>query len=331
MTHRLDADLPPASATGVVVVVVNHDGGDLTMRCLESVSNSARPRGGVRVVLVDNASSDGVAERVRQELPEVEVIASPVNRGFAGGCNLGIVRRHPGEHVALLNNDAVAEPGWIVALVDALDERADLGAACPKILLEREPRVIDNAGTVLVRGTTGVDRGHGQPDGPAYAEPSDVFAWCGAAVLLRSSYLDAVGVFDERLFLYSEDLDLAWRGRLAGWRYVYCPSSVVVHAHAATTSRRPEILRYYTLRNHLVVGTRYGAPTAAARAVGRAIGALLVHALRDWRTPEGRAALQTRARALGGFARMLPGIIRERRTRARAARPELSASRAAAS
>lgn len=318
MTHRHVADPPPASGAGVAVVVLNHDGGDLTMRCLQSASSSVPPSGGVRVILVDNASSDGVAGRVRRELPEVEVIESPVNRGFAGGCNLGIAQRRPGEHVALLNNDAVADPGWLVALVAALDARPDAGAACPKILLEREPRVIDNAGTDLVHGTTGVDRGHGRPDGPEYAESVDVFAWCGAAVLLRSSYLDSVGVFDERLFLYSEDLDLAWRGRLAGWRYLYCPSSVVVHAHAATTSRRPEILRYYTLRNHLVVGTRYGSPSAAARAIGRAVGALLVHALRDWRTPDGRAALRTRARALGGFARMLPGIIGERRARDRA-------------
>jgi GT2 family glycosyltransferase len=188
--------------------------------------------------------------------------------------------------------------------------------------------VIDNAGTELAGGNRGVDRGHGHPDDGAFDVPGDTFAWCGAAVLLRAAYLDDIGGFDERLFLYSEDLDMSWRGRLAGWRYRYEPASVVHHAHAATTARRPEILRYYTLRNHLVVAARYAAPSAVVRGVFRSLGALALHAATDWRTASGRAGMRTRVRAFGGFVRMVPGIVRERRLRSRGA---ISAAGAGAS
>ena len=91
--------------------------------------------------------------------------------------------------------------------------------------------LINNVGSVLVSGDYGADRGWLEPDLGQYEVAEDVFAWCGGAVLLRSSYLRDTGVFDDRLFLYYEDLELSWRGRRRGWRYRYVPDSVVRHAH----------------------------------------------------------------------------------------------------
>src|SRR4029079_1900891 len=93
--------------------------------------------------------------------------------------------------------------------------------------------VINNVGSALYPHAFGGDRGFLEADGGQYDEPADVFAWCGGAVLLRRAYLDDVGLFDERLFLYYEDTDLSWRGRLRGWGYRSGPSSVVRHRHAA--------------------------------------------------------------------------------------------------
>ena len=137
------------------------------------------------------------------------------------------------DYVALVNNDATVDPEWLAPLVDAMEQDSSLGAACPKVLYAGSD-VIDNVGVEQGKWGRGADRGHLEPDRGQYDAPADVFGWCGAAVLLRASYLDAVGEFDERLFLYCEDLELSWRGRAFGWRYRTVPESVVRHVHGAT-------------------------------------------------------------------------------------------------
>ena len=119
----------------VRVVVLNYNGGDLTMVCLRSLLATDWPADRLDVVLVDNASVDDVVARVRAELPAVIVVESPFNSGFAGGCNLGA--RAPGEWdlLAFINNDAVVAPDWLRPLVAAIDPAARIGAACPKMLL----------------------------------------------------------------------------------------------------------------------------------------------------------------------------------------------------
>src|SRR5437764_911760 len=114
-----DSGRRPLTAPLVGVVVVNYDGGPLTVRCLESLQALEWPRDRLRVVLVDNASSDGVAADVRRRMPAVSVLSAGTNLGFAAGCNLGIGELAGCDYVALLNNDAVAEPGWLAALVSA--------------------------------------------------------------------------------------------------------------------------------------------------------------------------------------------------------------------
>jgi GT2 family glycosyltransferase len=116
------------------VVVVNYNGGELTLRCLRSLEGLAWPPDRLRIVLVDNASIDGVVERVRAELPSVEVVETGANVGFGAGCNAGIARLDDAHYVALVNNDAAVDRGWVAALVDALELASGAGAACPKIL-----------------------------------------------------------------------------------------------------------------------------------------------------------------------------------------------------
>src|SRR5262249_36194318 len=105
--------------------------------------------------------------------------------------------------------------------------------------------VINNVGSNLFAGGFGGDRGYLERDEGQYDEPADVFAWCGGSVLLRPAYLTEVGRFDDRFFLYYEDTDLSWRGRLLGWRHRYVPTSVVRHEHAATSSEGSDLFRYY--------------------------------------------------------------------------------------
>jgi GT2 family glycosyltransferase len=113
--------------------------------------------------------------------------------------------------------------------------------------------VINNVGSNLYERGFGGDRGFLERDRGQFEQAVDVFAWCGGAVLLKKAYLDAVGVFDERLFLYYEDTDLSWRGRLQGWRYLYAPGALVRHRHAQSSGVGSDTFRFYTERNRLLV------------------------------------------------------------------------------
>ena len=117
--------------------------------------------------------------------------------------------------------------------------------------------LINNVGSVLLQNNYAADRGWLEPDEGQYARPEDVFAWSGGAVLLRADYLRDVGLFDERLFLYYEDLELSWRGMRRGWRYRYVPGSTVRHVHAATAMQDSAMARYFNERNRLLVLARH--------------------------------------------------------------------------
>ncbi len=289
----------------VRVVVVNYNGGDLTVDCLRSVVSTRWRADRLEVVLVDNASGDDVVARVRAELPVVTVIESGRNLGFAGGCNLGMQDRVGVDYIALVNNDATVEPEWLAPLVEAMEQDRSLGAACPKVLYAGSD-IIDNVGVVQGKWGRGADRGHLEPDRGQYDTPADVFGWCGAAVLLRTSYLDAVGELDERLFLYCEDLELSWRGRAFGWRYRTVPESVVRHVHGATSVADSPLQRFYNLRNALLVALRHARLTTALAATGRSLAAIPYAAVRH---PHD---VPTRARAFGSFLRLAPAMLRAR-------------------
>lgn len=179
--------------------------------------------------------------------------------------------------------------------------------------------VVNNVGSELYELGFAGDRGFMERDDGQYDESCEVFAWCGGAVLLRASHLDRIGIFDERLFLYYEDTDLAWRGRLAGWRHVYEPQAIVRHHHAQSSGVGSAVFRFHTERNRLLVTAR-NAPVSdvlvalagEARHCVRVNLALLVKrplTLRMPSTPEPRH----RRAVLGGVLRGLPAALADRR------------------
>ncbi len=186
--------------------------------------------------------------------------------------------------------------------------------------------VVNNVGTHLVADGYAADRGWLERDRGQYERGEDVFAWCGAAVLLRATYLLDIGPFDERLFLYSEDLELAWRGLQRGWRHRYVPRSVVRHVHSATSTRSA---RAATLkeRNRLLVLLRHGsaAPDRRARVL-RYVVVTGSYARRDVVAPLRAGApvrptqVNARLRAFGGFLRWAPAMVIARRNDRRTVR-----------
>jgi GT2 family glycosyltransferase len=179
------------------------------------------------IVVVDNASTDGSALFVDQAFPGVRLIQSPRNLGFGQGNNLG-AQWARGAYLAFLNPDAVVEPGWLEALIGALESEPQAGLATSKILLMDDPARINACGMeVHCTGVT-LCRGLGSAR-DAFSEMEEVGAVSGAAFVARREVYESLGGFDSTFFLYMEDTDLSWRARLAGYRCVYVPDSIVYH------------------------------------------------------------------------------------------------------
>ena len=435
-----------ADAPRVRLVVLNYNGGDDVVRCVECLERLDWPRERLDIVVVDNQSSDGSPDVLRERFPEVTVMPSGGNLGFPAN---NLAMRDPGDadYVGLVNPDAFAEPGWLAPLVEALEADPEAGGATGKMLfaptfvdveiespvfvpgaggdvrelgvrvsgvevdgidqfghaqlvdgfhglehgappestfrwssakaavrvpvdpfgrrgdggpvvgearlrlaaeaskgvtlrcgdhevvvavgteptwaaipLAGEPYdVINNAGSVLVEGGYGGDRGFLEPDTGQYDEPAEVFAWCGGQALLRRRFLDEVGVFDERFFLYYEDTDLSWRGRAAGWRYLYRPEAVIRHLHGASAGEGSAIFAHYVERNRLLVLTKNAPARLAASAAWRYLLSTASYARRDVWGPIRRGhrpntvLARRRLRSYLAFLRLLPAMLVERR------------------
>jgi GT2 family glycosyltransferase len=215
----------------VTTVVVNWSGRAYLDKCLASLL--AQTVQSQEIILVDNGSTDGSADYVEANYPAVRVIRLPRNVGFAAANNVAI-RQSAGAYVALLNNDASAEPGWLAVMVKAAESDPHIGMVACKILFADAPDVINSTGLALDWAGFCWDWRGGQPDDPTETQIEERFGPTGGAALYRRAMLDDVGLFDEDFFAYAEDADLAWRAQRGGWRCVYVPAARVYHAVSAT-------------------------------------------------------------------------------------------------
>jgi GT2 family glycosyltransferase len=414
----------------VGIVVVNYNGGDRTLACLQRLHELTWPPHQTRIVLVDNASHDGVADEVASRWPKVDVVRSDRNLGFGGGCNLGFDRLRDVDYIALINNDAIPEHGWLEPLVATLEDDRALGAVTPKVLLSgtfmevsveapatagTDPRLlgvrvdairndtddvsdathfasgfwgweaspdrrrfqwtnasarmlipvapnarvlrlelscftrrrvtiragdeerdvtldvepttveipvardgralINNAGSMLLPSGDVVDRGFLEPDRGQYDNTTEVFAWSGAAVVLRRSYVDQTGGFDDAFFLYYEDTEMAWHGRRLGWSYACVPNAVVWHEHSASTGRNASLTNHLLARNRLATLTLHAPPRVAAAALGRLLRDFSSSVRHDvvFNILHGEHPVVSHAaevgRVGGGFAQRLPHLL----------------------
>lgn len=213
--------MPPA------VYIPNFNGAAQLARALRGLREQTRP---VDVVLVDNGSTDDSVELARRELPEVKVLELGRNLGFGAAINRGVAE-HPADAIILLNNDAAPEPRFVEALLEGLGPGVDSVAGV--LLQERAPELIDSAGVVADATLMGFDYLHGEPVATA-ATAADPLGPTGGAALYRRAAFEAVGGFDERIFLYYEDLDLALRLAAAGGRCRLAPEARALHAYSAS-------------------------------------------------------------------------------------------------
>jgi GT2 family glycosyltransferase len=302
--------------------VVNWRQPELTSAAVASLERQTGLEGvDVVITIVDNGSGDGSAELLAARHPEHTVVAAPTNGGFGAGVNAGI-RAVPADVYVLLNNDAEAEPGFVAALVGALESSPAAGAVTARILLRERYRrlapgspapdaltgfdggrwVVDPAGAELLNSTgnestrsgNGRDRDWLTPVASAAPPTAEPFGFSGGASALRAAALDEVGLFDESLFMYYEDTDLSWRLRRAGWSIGYAPDATVRHAHAASSGTGTELFRFHNERNRILVAAKHAPAPVLLTALAR-------------------TAFRRRFRSLGAALRRLPAALGERR------------------
>jgi GT2 family glycosyltransferase/glycosyltransferase involved in cell wall biosynthesis len=224
----------PAIAPGVVsVVLVNYRGVNDTLEAVRRLRELDWPADELEIVVVDNASGDDSVARLRNEAEGIVLVESTENLGFAGGCNLG-VERSRGEFLAFLNNDAKPDHGWVRAAVRRLREPG-VGAVASRVL-DWEGQRVDFIGAGLTWFGMGYKPLTGQRLPRNETGPHDVLFGTGSAMFVRRSIFESLGGFDDRYFMFFEDVDLGWRLNLAGWRFVYEPASTAYHKHHASMS-----------------------------------------------------------------------------------------------
>jgi len=219
------------------VVLVTWNSAQHLPRCLDAIAQQSWPD--VELIVVDNASTDGSADRA--------TIRNDTNRGFAAAVNQGLAVAR-GEFVLLCNPDAFLEPDYLSRIIEALDQAGEsFGMATGKLLSATDSNLIDSKGIRMTRTGRHFDIEQGKRDLPTanYHLPTEVFGVSGAAAVYRMSFLRDVAIdgeaFDEDFFTYREDADIAWRGRLFGWRALYVPAAVAHHVRTVTPEKRRQL------------------------------------------------------------------------------------------
>ncbi len=297
-----------SSATArVTAAVLTYDGRELLEVVLPSLaSQSFRD---FRTLVVDNGSSDDSVLWLRENWPDVEVVALPENVGVTAALNV-CLRESDTEFVALLNNDIEMAPDSLGELVAALDAHPEAGSASAKLIDFYDRAVIDGAGDVYRWTGEATRRGKGARDLGQFDHPRPIFGACGGAALYRRSALARVGLFDEQLFALCEDVDWSFRAQLLGYSCRYVPSAVVYHMGSVTIGQGlSDFTLFHTWRNGIWGVVKNYPASALLRhgptVLGSQAGTLV------WAVQNGRTGVFLRAwlQAIRG----MPEVLRKRR------------------
>lgn len=291
----------------VTVAIPTYNGRPLLEALLPSLAGQSFSD--FATVVVDDCSTDDSLAYLKASWPQAKVVKLPRRGGVTAAMN-ACIDNAPTELVLLLNNDIELAPDCLAQLVSALDRHPQAASATPKMLDFADRGVLDGAGDLLTWRGGGGRRGHGERDDGRYDVEEEVFGPCGGAALYRRSALDAVGRFDESYFAYYEDLDWAFRARLAGFGCRYVPSAVLFHRGSATLGRGiTDFNGYHLWRNPIwLIAKCFPAATLLRHAPAIARGQL-----GNLYTAARHGKLGVWLRAMRDALRGLPTALRKRR------------------
>lgn len=245
--------LQHAGCVPLSVVIVSWNGRRYLPECLDALLPQLPAD--AEVLLVDNGSTDGTTAWARAAYPAVRLIELRENLGFAGGVNAGL-RAARGALLLLLNNDAFVEPGFVAALCEVMQQRGEIGAASAVLTFAHQPQIVASAGILVRRDGLALDLWTGRHIAELPNTPQEIMGPSGGAALYRRALLEDVGLLEPGFFNYLEDVDLAWRALLRGWRSVVVPHARARHVYSATAGQGSPFKQRLLGRNRLRVIVR---------------------------------------------------------------------------
>jgi GT2 family glycosyltransferase len=238
----------------ISIITINYNGLKDTCQLIDSIPIEQQS---IEMIVVDNASANDEATNIESRYPNITVIRSESNLGFAGGNNLGIKASH-GKYLFFLNNDTYFEHFDISALVTRLASSPNIGVVCPKIRFAYGDQLIQFAGYTPLSLITIRNQsiGFGKKDEGQYAQPHTTPYAHGAAMMVKRDVIDSVGLMPEEFFLYYEELDWSMQITRAGYEIWYEPGCTIFHKESQTTGTDSPLREYYLTRNRLLLAER---------------------------------------------------------------------------
>ncbi|MFT5249421.1 MAG: GT2 family glycosyltransferase [Saprospiraceae bacterium] len=235
----------------VSIVSVNYDQPIVTCEMLASLRKVTYPN--FEILVVDNASPNKSPDIIKEMYPEIQLIISDKNLGFAGGNNIAL-KQAKGDYILLLNNDTEVQPNFLDSLVELMESDQKIGITSSKILYFYENNIIQYAGIPPLHPITsrGGSDGDKEVDSGQYNEVKETFYPHGACMMIRKSILKEIGLLYEGYFLYYEEYDFAERVRKAGYKIYYQPNSCILHKESISTGRNSPLKTYYMNRNRML-------------------------------------------------------------------------------
>ena len=218
----------------VTIIIPNYNGKHFMEPCLASLKEQTCQD--YKVLVVDNASTDGSLEYMKEHYPKIEVIALDKNYGFSKAVNVGI-QHSTTPYVILLNNDTTVDPHYVEEMIKAIERSPRIFSVSSKMIQMYHPELIDSAGDLYTLLGWGVCRGTGRPVSN-YTEADEIFTACAGAAIYRRSAFSKIGYFDENHFAYLEDIDVGYRAKIYGYKNTYCPTALVYHVGSGTSGSK---------------------------------------------------------------------------------------------
>jgi GT2 family glycosyltransferase len=229
----------------VSIIIVNWNGKNYLENCFSSIFYQTYQN--FEVILVDNGSRDGSVEYIIKNFPATKIIENDKNIGLPAATNMAI-KSSQSKYLVTLDNDTRVEPQWLEELVKAADSDSCIGSCQSKVLSIEHPEIIDAMGISITKNGEAIRLGYGLKDKEEFNEIKEILG-ASTAILYRREMFDQIGLFDEDFFAYYEDVDLALRSKLMGWRSIYVPKAIAYHVHSATLGKESPFKLYLLTRN----------------------------------------------------------------------------------
>jgi GT2 family glycosyltransferase len=244
----------------VVTVILNTNRRDDTLACIESLAHGRYAHH--KIMVLDNASTDGSVAAIQAAYPEVQIIALNENLGYAGNNNVGIVEAvaQGADWVFVLNEDTILDPDCLTDMVRIGESDPKIGIVGPMVYHHDDPDVIQSAGGLLSSNWDSQHMAQNEPDKGQFPEPHLVDWISGCAIMVRTAVIEEVGPLDERFFYYWEETEWCLRAGRAGWQVMQVPAAKLWHKGVQIDYRPGPNVTYYSTRNRFLMMSKHQAP-----------------------------------------------------------------------